>query len=377
MRILFCGDFVPGGILHYQPIIYDNRLMDFINSYDIRICTLECAIGSDIAKDDVKMQTTKSIIYSTNEDFCRVVQSGFNIVSLANNHITDLGKAGLINTINLLDSHGIKHFGAGLNVEEAKRPAIIEYNGLKIAFIGCLFTHYAPTIFHAADQNKYGTYQTDIDNFIADIEFNKNLYDMVIVMPHWGEEHNYMPPLYCYEYAKRMIDAGADAIIGSHPHIVNPRLKYKGKDIYFSLGNFLFPDICLEVPRPMFYPKEYKGVSELPRIWAYPPTINAPAVAVWKKDNRIGMVVELSLDRKNKDFVTNYEFVTLGVDNILRHYNGFCSFLLRIRLALFASFIKAPQYSLIRKIYMSRWNIFRRIKRKLQLKSQAKIYLNK
>ena len=57
---------------------------------------------------------------------------------------------------------------------------------------------------------------------------------------------------------KEFIKLGADAIIGSHPHIVNPHLTYKGKDIYFSLGNFLFPDICLEVPRPMCYPNEYK-----------------------------------------------------------------------------------------------------------------------
>lgn len=375
MKILFCGDFVPGGILHYQESFCEKEVLEYMNSFDFRICTLECAIGTNIPNDKAKMQTTKSIIYSTNEDFHRVKTFNFNLVSLANNHITDLGKEGLINTIKILDNNGIKHFGAGLTIEEAKRPAIIEHNNLKIAFIGCLFNNYAPTIFHSASKNEFGTYQTDIDSFIIDIKLNKSRYDKVIVMPHWGEEHNYMPPIYCYDYAKRMIDAGADAIIGSHPHIVNPYLKYKGKDIYFSLGNFLFPDICLEVPRPMCYPKEYKEISEWPRIWAYPPKIDQPSVAVWKKVNRIGMVVELSFDKKNSDFVTNYSFVSLGIDNILRQYKGFCSFLLRARLTFFASFIKMPQYSFIRRIYMSRWNILRRIKRKIQIVLQAKTYL--
>lgn len=375
MNLLFCGDFVPGGVLHYQTDFCSSELLKYIHSFEFRICTLECAISSNSSYDDEKMKTTKAIVYSIDEDISRIKELGFNIVSLANNHITDLGKDGLENTIKLLDSNGILHFGAGLNIEEAKQPLIITSEGLKIAFIGCLFKGVAPTIFHAADINEYGVYQTDIETIIEDIKLAKKKCDKVILMPHWAQEYNYMPPEYCYNYAKRMIDAGADAIIGSHPHIVNPYLKYKGKDIYFSLGNFLFPDICLEVPRPMCYPKEYKEISEWPRIWAYPQRIDQPSVAVWKKVNRVGMVVELSCDGQNTDFVSNYNFVSLGVDNILRQYKGFCSFLLKARLAFFASFIKMPQYSFIRKVYMSRWNILRRIKKKIQIVLQAKTYL--
>ena len=377
MKIIFCGDFVPGGVLHYQERCVDSVLSDYIAGFDLRICTLECAMGTGIPYDDAKKKTTNAIVYSTNEDFRHINDLGFNIVSLANNHITDLGREGLYNTIKLLDQNGILHFGAGANIDEAKRPLVITLGGLRIAFIGCLFKGVPPTIFHAADINDYGVYQTDIETIIEDIKSAKENYDRVILMPHWAQEYNYMPPVYCYDYAKRMIDAGADAIIGSHPHIVNPHLTYKGKDIYFSLGNFLFPDICLEVPRPMYYPNEYKEVSELPRVWAYPPRIDKPSVAVWNKPNRVGMVVELSLEGKNKEYETKYSFVSLGIDNILRPYNGFYSFLLRARLALFAFFIKMPQYSVIRRIYMSRWNILRRIKRKFQITSQAKIYLKK
>lgn len=377
MKILFCGDFVPGGVLHYQDRCVDSVLSDYIADFDLRICTLECAMGSKIPYDEVKMKSTNAIVYSNNEDFRHIKELGFNIVSLANNHITDLGKEGLGNTIKHLDQNGILHFGAGANIDEAKRPLVITLEGLRIAFIGCLFKGFAPTIFHVADIDKYGVYQTDIETIIEDIKSAKEKYDRVIIMPHWAQEYNYMPPIYCYDYAKRMIDAGADAIIGSHPHIVNPHLRYKGKDVYFSLGNFLFPDICMKVPRPMYYPCEYKEVLELPRVWAYPPKIDQPSVAVWNKSNRVGMVVELSFDGKNSRFVTNHNFVFLGVDNLLRQYNGLCSYLLRTRLTLFAFFIKLPQYRYIRKIYMSRWNILRRIKRKLQIILREKTYLKK
>lgn len=377
MTVLFCGDFVPGGILHYQDNCVDSHLLDYIGCIDFRICTLECAIGTNIPYDEAKKNSTNAIVYSTDDDFKRIKEFGFNIVSLANNHITDLGKEGLVNTIQLLDQNGILHFGAGLNIEDAKKPLVIIKDELTIAFIGCLFKGVAPTIFHAADINEYGVYQTDIETIVSDIKLAKETYDKVIIMPHWAQEYNYMPPPYCYDYAKRMIDAGADAIIGSHPHIVNPHLKYKGKDIYFSLGNYLFPDICMEVPRPMYYPKEYQEISELPRVWAYPTRINQPSVAVWPKRSRVGMTVELSFDGKNSNFASNYSFVSLGVDNILRQYNGFCSLLLRIRLAIFASFVKMPKYCLIRKMYMSHWNILRRIKRKLQITLQAKTYLKK
>lgn len=377
MKLLFCGDFVPGGMLHYQKEYVSTKFLDYIHDFDIRICTLECAIGTDIPYDEAKRKSTNAIVYSTDEDFYRIKELGFDIVSLANNHITDLGKEGLENTIKKLDENGILHFGAGMNYEEAKRPSVITLEETNIAFIGCLFQGVAPTIFHAATENEYGVYQTDLETIQEDIRLAKEKYDKVIVMPHWAQEYNYMPPIYCYDYAKKMIDAGADAIIASHPHIVNPRIKYKGKDIYFSLGNFLFPDICLEVPRPMCYPKKNNDVLNLPKVWAYPSGISQPSIAVWKKCNRVGMIVDFTIDKKSKTYHSEYKLVLLGYDNILRLYEGVASLLVKFRLSLFALCIKHPKYSFIRRMYLSRWNIIRRIKRKLENKIENKRILTK
>lgn len=365
MRMLFCGDFVPGGKLHYQKEYVTTQFLEYINKFDLRICTLECAIGSNILYDEAKMQSTKAVVYSTNEDFIRIKELGINVVSLANNHITDLGKDGLENTIKLLDENDIKYFGAGKNLEQAKQPAVVCFDSISVAFIGCLFKGVAPTIFHSASEDEYGVYQTDIDTLVEDIQKAKNKYDKVIVMPHWAQEYNYMPPEYCYNYAKKMIDAGADAIIGSHPHIINPHIRYKEKDIYFSLGNFLFPDICLETPRPMYYPKETKDVYSLPRVWAYPSKIDTHSVAVWKKENRVGMIVDMSINN-TKTITTTYKLTYLDFDNILCFYRGLGSFFTRLRLVLFGFFIKSSRYNYIRYIYKSKWNIFRRVKRLIQ-----------
>ena len=71
-----------------------NELLEYLHSFDILVGTLECAIGTGIEMDSTKMATTKSIIYARNEDFFRVIDMGFNVLSLANNHVTDLGKKG-------------------------------------------------------------------------------------------------------------------------------------------------------------------------------------------------------------------------------------------------------------------------------------------
>ena len=359
MKICFCGDIMPGGVLPYQDKYIDEQLLSYLQSFDIRVGTLECGVGTNIPFDDKKMAHTKSIVFVRNEDLYRLRKLNINVVTLANNHAFDLGEEGMDNAISQLDKLGILHCGAGHNIEEAKRPVIIEKEGKTYAIIGCMIDVPIPTIFHKATKTECGVYQVSICDLEKEIIAVKKKYDYVFVLPHWGEEHSYNPPAYCKDYAKRMINAGADAVIGSHPHVINPVFDYKDKKCYFSLGNFLFPEKCMQVPRPMFYPETKEEYYALKRMWTYPKSIDEPIVAVWKPKNRIGMMVEMEVGKKLK---SRYDLTCLTADNVLHHYS---SGIVRLRMKFWALLIHLPFYGIVRKMYMHRFNIFRRFMDKL------------
>ncbi len=354
MRILFVGDIMPGGVLPYQYNYIEQDLLDYMGYFDLRIGTLESAIGTDIPFDSIKMSKTQGVVYSRDEDMKRINELNINIVTLANNHIGDLGLRGIENTLNICDKYGVLHTGAGMNKEEAKRPVVIELDRKKIAILGCMVDCDRPIIFHKATENEPGIYQVPIEELLKEIRILKTQCDNLIIMPHWCEEHEYLPPAYFKNYAQKMIEAGADCIIGSHPHIINPVVSWGGKKCYFSLGNFLFPDKCMQVPRPMYYPETAEECHSLKRMWTYPKSITEPIVAVWNPQNRIGMMVEMNIGGKIE---TSYRLTCLTEDNVLHHYD---SLIIRLRMRFWAFLVKMPKYGIIRRIYNHRYNVVRR-----------------
>ena len=112
---------MPGGVLSYQQDYIDENLKNHLSSSDYLIGTLEVPIGTGLAYDEEKMQGRCNIVYAQENDFRRVRELGFKAVSLANNHVMDLGPEGLANTIKLLKESGIQYFGAGMNAEEASQ----------------------------------------------------------------------------------------------------------------------------------------------------------------------------------------------------------------------------------------------------------------
>ncbi|MEI7026805.1 CapA family protein [Paenibacillus sp. y28] len=166
-------------------------------------------------------------------------EAGFDVVNLANNHILDYGVTGLLDTIKHLDAHGLRYFGAGSNIEAAYEPAILEVNGFNIAFLG--FSRFIPVASWKAGKNQAGvaeTYSTILP--LEAIRKAKAAADFVIVVPHWGVEREDTPANYQKNLAYQYIDAGADLIVGGHPHVLQGFETYKGKWIAYSLGNFIF-----------------------------------------------------------------------------------------------------------------------------------------
>lgn len=312
MKLFFCGDIMPGGVLPYQDKYIAPELMEYMKGFDFRIGTLEAAIGTGLSYDPVKMNGRQNIVYARNEDFFRVKEMGFDVVSLANNHIWDLGEAGLKNTIKLLQEHDIQYLGADVNIKAASKPVVLEKNGVKVALLAyCAGPDYLGYV-EMAQENKGGVNPFDIERVQNDIRECRKECDKVIVLPHWGKEYQCEPLSQCVSLAKQMICTGADAVLGSHPHVVQPCIKYKHGYICFSMGNFLFPDFYMYPPRPIWYPDSSVDLSSIEDIYNYPYPIEKPQRRVWKPLSRYGCVVSLSVMKNGIDAKVRYVHLSSG-----------------------------------------------------------------
>ncbi len=167
-----------------------------------------------------------------------LVTAGFDVLTLANNHIMDYGPIALQDTLAALDNAKIAWAGAGMNRNEARQPAIITTpDGVKFAFLSYSLTY--PELFWA-NPTRPGTPYGDPAFFVPDIKAAKLLVDHVVVSFHWSDELQYYPSAYQKNYGKLCIDAGASVVLGHHPHVLQGIEVYKGGLIAYSLGNFVF-----------------------------------------------------------------------------------------------------------------------------------------
>ena len=169
--------------------------------------------------------------------------AGFNLISLANNHAFDYGREALEDCLAKLSKAGIDYVGAGFNEGEAyggRTPVIKEIEGTKIGFLA--YTNLGPESWKASEKNSGIAWisEKDFEKIKKDIENAKSQADILIVSLHAGEEYAAEPTQFQIEFSKVAIDAGADLVIGHHPHVVQKSEKYKDKWIFYSLGNFVF-----------------------------------------------------------------------------------------------------------------------------------------
>ncbi len=165
---------------------------------------------------------------------------GVDIVSLANNHSYDYGEQSLIDTMTTLKQAGILYYGAGHDLDEAMTPVYFEIEGKIIAYVAA----------SRAEKNKMTPQATedapgilrcyDTDLFVQAIKEAKEKSDYVIAYVHWGTEFTYELEKVQLTTGKEYLDAGADAVIGAHPHCLQGIEYYAGKPIIYSLGNFWF-----------------------------------------------------------------------------------------------------------------------------------------
>ncbi|OGC43278.1 hypothetical protein A2Y85_03290 [candidate division WOR-3 bacterium RBG_13_43_14] len=208
------------------------QIADFINAHDLAFCNLECPISA------IGYSTSKIYCFRADTNFFTgLTNAGFNIFCLANNHVIDWGPAACLDTRNLIENKGLYAVGAGEDQSIAISPTIISCNGLKFAFIASVGAPLKEVIWPLL---KPGPAQASLDTIIDRIRMVRDSVDFVIVSMHWGTEYVHVPDKWQIEWAHEIIDAGADLLIGHHPHVLQSVELYGNKLIAYSLGNFIF-----------------------------------------------------------------------------------------------------------------------------------------
>ena len=205
----------------------------FLKTADTCIANLECVI----ATTGTPMQG-KPFTFRADPRVVPVLAKHFPIVSLANNHTVDFGHEAFLQQLDLLKQNHVSYFGGGRNCVEARTPHIITIKGLRIALLG--YCDYHPREFEAGPDWP-GTAWAVPEQMEADIKAARTIHhaDLVIPFMHWGLQ--YVPENERQQkLAHRMIHAGADVVVGSHPHVTQAVEYHRGKLIVYSLGNFVF-----------------------------------------------------------------------------------------------------------------------------------------
>ena len=253
-------NFIAGGDLMLNQISAQNNplleLKDVFSQCEIVYCNLETPLTTSItptknkSKEDLR-QRVQYILKSNPQHAKFLNEVGINLVSLGNNHTMDFGVRGLSDTINALDENNMQYTGAGSDYKSAFRPAIIKTSadykvGMLsfLAFMGTkalqkctMATSYQAGI---AGLDLKGIIDQNTRKYLKEIvESTKQKCDFLFISMHWGYEKKEIPRLYQIQLGRAFIDAGADLIVGSHPHVLQGAEIYKGKPILYSLGNLL------------------------------------------------------------------------------------------------------------------------------------------
>jgi gamma-polyglutamate biosynthesis protein CapA len=166
-----------------------------------------------------------------------LVKNNFKIVNLANNHALDQGVEGLNFTRSFLTQKGIEYLGVGDDRSDAWQPRIVTANGIRIGFVGA---SYASINDGGVVTNEHVARIEDVTRLRESIGQLKSNSDYIVVTMHAGTEYVRRPDRSQIDFAHAAVDAGADMVIGAHPHWIQPFEQYRGKYIFYSLGNFIF-----------------------------------------------------------------------------------------------------------------------------------------
>jgi poly-gamma-glutamate capsule biosynthesis protein CapA/YwtB (metallophosphatase superfamily) len=290
-----------------------------IKSADIAFCQLE----TNYSERGIVLPQTRVPSIAHPRNVLAIRKAGFNVVSFASNHCLDYGFEAFFDTIQVMKETGIDLIGVGKNIEEARRPQVIDCRGTKIAFLaynsilpmgywadanrpGCAPMR-AWTVYEQIEHDQPGTpprihsfaHEGDKVAMVEDIQKVKAQVDLVVVSMHWGIHFTEAEiATYQKEVGYAALDAGADVILGHHAHILKPVEIYKGKPIFYSLCNFAFD---LPLPQEFLNSPRWRELMQLNSSWTIDPRYKAYP---FPADSRMSMACKLLISNKQIERVS-------------------------------------------------------------------------
>jgi len=238
ISVFVSGDFCPVSYETYS-LITKNTVKDifgeienFIHSADLSITNLECPLT--VSKRAIKKIGPN---IKAHPDTAKLLkEAGFDMVTLANNHIYDFGRKGLVDTLETLNKNGLDFVGAGLDLSEAQKTYFKKINGIKLAIV-----NFAEVEFSCADAEHGGANPMDLIDNVRQIQKAREKSDHVIVIIHGGHVHYQYPSPNTLQRYRFYAESGASIVIGHHTHCLGGYELFEGVPIFYSLGNFFFP----------------------------------------------------------------------------------------------------------------------------------------
>ncbi len=236
----------PLSLVAVGDIMLDGRSRKFINEFgtqypfeSVRPLLSRAPIGlanleGPIAREAEKQERTHT--YRVKPKMTKAMLSaGINVVTLANNHLLDCGREGVLETLQALSQAGVAAIGAGVNKQAAHAPAILSAGSLRVGLLGYYWNRRT-----SARGSAPGSAMDPPEDLAADISALKGKVDRIVATFHWGVPYEREPSEADRAKARFAVDCGADIVIGHHPHVVQPFEIYRGRPIFYSVGNFTF-----------------------------------------------------------------------------------------------------------------------------------------
>jgi poly-gamma-glutamate synthesis protein (capsule biosynthesis protein) len=238
VSLVFAGDTVlddaPGALIARGGDPFADLAAVFAGA-DIRIANLECVVATTGSAGD------KNFTFRAHPRVLPVLKIHFDAVALANNHSGDFGREAFAEMLGLLQQAGLGKLGGGRNLSEAHAPWVVERKGLRIAFLS--YNEFMPRSFEA-DHDAPGVAWSEDEQVVHDIRQARQVHraDLVIPIMHWGWENEPVANARQRQLARLMVEAGADAVIGGHPHVTQDIEHIHGKPVIYSVGNFVMKE---------------------------------------------------------------------------------------------------------------------------------------
>lgn len=205
-----------------------------LRSADVAFGNLECSVSTRGRPIADKQYTFRGRPAALRE---AARYAGIDVLNLANNHTGDFGPSALLDTVRWLRRFGVKGPGAGRNLAAARRPRVLRRLGLGIAFVG--FSDINPAGFGAGPRRP-GTVPASAGTVVRDVRRAARRAHVVVAGFHWGVERSGRPTVRQRQLARAALAGGASAVIGTHPHVLQPVVRRGRVAIAYSLGNFVW-----------------------------------------------------------------------------------------------------------------------------------------